>query len=226
MALGPSVTLPLRDAEWVGGVEPEPEDEKLALGERKLLTEGHCEGVCVAQWLALLLPEARAGALPLEDTECVLEVEGEPEAERLALREKRLLAEGHCEPVCEAHWLALGLGLPLGPGGEAEAVPRWPMGAAAPPVALGQSVEEVEGEKLVEELVEELVEGGATHGVVEAVSEKEVVTCPPKGGSCFKSSSSSKGGRRRGILEIVQGAVTVSNERVSPALTAEKCWLG
>ena len=75
-----------------------------------------------------------------------------PEAEKLGLREERLLAEGHCEPVCVAHWLALGLALPLGlrvPEGEAEGVPRRPR-AAAPPVALGQSVGEMEGEALVE----------------------------------------------------------------------------
>ncbi len=103
-----------------------------------------------------------------------------PEAEKLALREEKLLAEGHCEPVCVAHWLALGLVLSLllqAPEGEAEGVPRWPSSAAAPPVALEQSVGEMLGEELAE---------------LEAVSKKEAVTCPPIGGSCLTSSRSSK----------------------------------
>ena len=65
--------------------------------------------------------------LPLKDTVCVLEVEGEPEPEKLALREKKLLAEGHCEPDSVAHRLALRLALLLPlrvPEGEAEGVPR------------------------------------------------------------------------------------------------------
>ena len=69
-------------------------------------------------------------------------MEGEPEAVKLVL--------GVSD--CEAHWLAVRLALLLAlraPEGEAEAVPRKPR-AAAPPVALRQSVGERDGEELAE----------------------------------------------------------------------------
>ena len=143
----------------MGEVEGEPEDEKLALGDKELLTVGHCEDVSVAQCVALLLlaplplrvPEVHAEAVPrkpsaaappvaltlpvphpLKDTEWVGEVEGEPEDEKLALG----------VPDSVAHWDAVRLVtlLPLwAPEGEAEAVPLWPS-AAAPPVALRLAV--------------------------------------------------------------------------------------
>jgi hypothetical protein len=56
-----------------------------------------------------------------------VEVESEPEPELLELREKKLLAEGHCEPDRVAVWLSLELVLSLllcVTVGEAEAVPR------------------------------------------------------------------------------------------------------
>jgi hypothetical protein len=72
VALAQSVALPLGDTECVEVTEPEPEDEKLALKERKLLTEGQGEGVCVAQgetlplWVPepLRVPVAHADAVP------------------------------------------------------------------------------------------------------------------------------------------------------------------
>ena len=95
-------------------MESEPEDVTLALGEKELLPEGHCEGVCVAQGVALLLcvlllqceTEGKADAVPrwpraaappvalilevphpLKEEEVVGDVEGDPEAEKLALAE-------------------------------------------------------------------------------------------------------------------------------------------
>ena len=65
--------------------------------------------------------------LLLTDTECVLEVESEPELEALAVRETQLLAEEHCDPDRVAHWLAVRLPEPLPlrvPEGVPEAVPR------------------------------------------------------------------------------------------------------
>ena len=57
------------------------------------------------------------------------------------LREKKLLAEGHCEPDRVAHWLAekLALSLLRVSVGEAEPVPRLPR-APAPSVALRLAV--------------------------------------------------------------------------------------
>ena len=55
MALGLSVTLPLKDTERVGETDAEPEDVKLVLGEKELLTVGQLEGDCVVQCEALLL---------------------------------------------------------------------------------------------------------------------------------------------------------------------------
>ena len=88
--------------------------------------------------VALTLPVPQ----PLLETERVGEVEGEPEVV------KRVLGVSDCE----AHWLAVRLALLLAlraPEGEAEAVPRKPR-AAAPPVALRQSVGERDGEELAE----------------------------------------------------------------------------
>ena len=49
------MTLPLKETESVGVIEPDTEDVKLALGEKELLIEGKLEGVCEAQWVTLLL---------------------------------------------------------------------------------------------------------------------------------------------------------------------------
>jgi hypothetical protein len=91
--------------------------------------------------------------LVLKDTECVLEVESEPEPETLTLREEKLLAEGHCDADRVAHWVAVRLPEPLPlrvTDTEPEAVLKpW---CAAPPVALGQNVEEGEGKGLKESL--------------------------------------------------------------------------
>ena len=101
-------------------MEGEPEALTLGLWELEPLTEGHCEGVCEAQCVALLLkvplplrvPEGEAEAVPRKpsaaappealmlpvphprkDVEGVQDVEGDPEAEGLALGDNALAVE-------------------------------------------------------------------------------------------------------------------------------------
>ena len=86
------------------------------------------------------------------------------------LREKKLLAEGHCEPDRVAHWLAekLALSLLRVSVGEAEPVPRLPR-APAPSLALRLAV-------TLWLPVETLLTD--TEGVAETERETETVTLP------------------------------------------------
>jgi hypothetical protein len=63
----------------------------------------------------------------LADTEGVLEVECEPEPEKLAVGEAQQLGEALNDTVCVAHWLTVELLVPLPlrvPEVQADAVPR------------------------------------------------------------------------------------------------------
>jgi hypothetical protein len=49
------VPNPLKDTEWVGVLDGEPEEERLTLGEKELLTEELCEEARVAHCVVLML---------------------------------------------------------------------------------------------------------------------------------------------------------------------------
>ena len=201
----------------------EPEADRLAEGEAQLQAEGLCDAERVAHWLAVRLcvslllrvREARADAvlrwpsaaappvalglpelLSLLDAECAGEAEAEPEDERLALG----------APDCVAHWVSVRLALPLPlweAEGVAEAVP-WRPSAAAPLVALAQTLVlalkdtarvegaevEPENEMLAQEVPDRvahwLAEGLAVplplreaEGAAEAVPRKRLKAAPP-----------------------------------------------